>query len=105
MSDGPTDSTMVGPVAPPSATVTPSRKRPRNWAPILLTALITVGYFSALVFVLTQPVPKESERIIDMMLGTLTTVWIMAVSYFFGTTAGSERKTEYLAKSGPVDPH
>ena len=83
----------------------PSAPR-RRWdlAPMLLAVVITSGYFAALVFVLTQPVPKESERIIDMMLGTLTTVWIMAVSYFFGTTAGSAQKTELLAKSGPVEP-
>lgn len=80
--------------------------KPRRWnvAPMLLAVVITLGYFAALVFVLTQPVPKESERIIDMMLGTLTTVWIMAVSYFFGTTAGSAKKTELLAKAGPVEP-
>lgn len=77
----------------------------RRWdlAPILLAIVITAGYFAALGFVLTQPVPKESERVIDMMLGTLTTVWIMAVSYFFGTTAGSARKSEIIAKSGPVE--
>lgn len=82
----------------------PSKPR-RRWdlAPMLLAIVITAGYFAALVFVLTQPVPKESERIIDMMLGTLTTVWIMAVSYFFGTTAGSARKNEIIAKAGPVE--
>lgn len=83
---------------------TPKPKRKWNVAPILLAVVITIGYFAALVFVLTQPVPKDSERIIDMMLGTLTTVWIMAVSYFFGTTAGSAQKTELLAKAGPVEP-
>jgi hypothetical protein len=80
-------------------------KRHWNLAPILLAVIITGGYFASLVFVLTQPVPKESERIIDMMLGTLTTVWIMSVSYFFGTTAGSAKKTELIAKGGPVDIH
>lgn len=77
----------------------------RRWdlAPILLSSLITLGYFAALVYVLTKPIPKESERIIDMMLGTLTSVWIMSVSYFFGTTASSAKKTELIAKAGPVD--
>lgn len=82
----------------------PPKRRRWNLAPILLAGAITLGYFSALVFVLTHPVPKDSERIIDMMLGTLTTVWIMAVSYFFGTTAGSATKTELIAKAGPVEP-
>lgn len=77
----------------------------RRWdvAPVVLAVIITAGYFAALVFVLTQPVPKDSERIIDMMLGTLMTVWIMAVGYFFGTTASSAKKTELLAKAGPVE--
>ena len=81
----------------------PPKRRRWDFAPILLAVVITGGYFAALVFVLTQPVPKDSERIIDMMLGTLTTVWIMAVSYFFGTTANSAKKTELIAKGGPVD--
>lgn len=83
-----------------------SQPKPRRrWdaAPILLAVIITAGYFSALVFVLNHPIPKESERIIDMMLGTLTTVWIMSVSYFFGTTASSARKNEIIAKAGPVE--
>lgn len=87
---------------------TPLAPKPlkRDTAPVLLAGLITVGYFSALVFVLLQPVPKDSERIIDMMLGTLTTVWIMAVSYFFGTTAGSAEKTKMIAKADKIDlPH
>jgi len=67
-----------------------------------LCIVITCGYFATLMFVLTQPIPHESERIIDMMIGTLTAVWLMAVSYFFGTTAGSARKNEMLAKAEPI---
>ena len=80
-------------------------KNPRRWnvAPILLAIIITSGYFAALVFVLTNPVIKESERIIDMMLGTLTAAFIMVLNYFFGSTAGSAKKTELIARAGPVD--
>lgn len=86
-------------------TQTPAHKPRRRWdlAPILLAIVITAGYFAALVFVLTQPVPKESERIIDIMIGALMTQWGVAMAYFFGTTAGSAKKTELIAKAGPVE--
>lgn len=82
----------------------PQPKR-RKWdlAPIMLAIVITGGYFAALVFVLTQAIPKESERIVDMMIGSLMTQWGVAMAYFFGTTAGSAKKTELIAKAGPVD--
>lgn len=88
-----------------SATVIPTRPSKTDWPPIILSCVVTVGYFMTLVFVLTQPIPKESERVIDVMIGTLTTVWIMTMTYFFSTTAGSTKKTDLLAKAGPVDPH
>lgn len=83
---------------------TPAQTPPRRWnlAPIFLCIVITCGYFATLIFVLTQSIPPESERIIDMMIGTLTAVWLMSVSYFFGTTANSARKNEIIAKAGAV---
>lgn len=82
-----------------------ARKIRRDYAPVILATILTIGYFCVLTYVLTQPIPKDSERIVDMMIGSLLTQWIVAMGYFFNTTAGSAKKTELLAKSGPVDPH
>lgn len=84
----------------------PTKTKPRRrWdiAPILLAIVITGGFFAALGFALTQSIPKESERIVDMMIGSLMTQWGVAMAYFFGTTAGSSRKNEIIAKAGPVE--
>lgn len=83
--------------------VTHKPKRRWDLAPILLAILIVSGYFLALVFVLTQPILKESERVVDMMLGTLTAAFILVLNYFYGTNANSARKTDLIAKAGPVD--
>lgn len=83
----------------------PTHKPRRRWdaAPITLAVIITGGYLATLVFVLTQAIPKESERVVDMMIGSLITQWGVAMAYFFGTTAGSSRKNEIIAKAGPVE--
>jgi len=77
-------------------------KSTEGWAPVILGSFLTVGIFAVLVFVLTQPVPQESVRIIDMIIGSILTQWVMAMGYFFGTTSSSAKKTELLAKAEPI---
>ena len=37
-----------------------------------------------------------------LMIGSLTTGWGVGMAFWFGTTNDSERKTELLARAGPV---
>lgn len=64
----------------------------RDSTPKILAYVLTAGYFTFIAAILFHPVPKESERVIDMMLGSLSTVWIGAMTYYHGSSAGSALK-------------
>lgn len=69
----------------------------KSWIPGFLAILITVGFFGLLGFMILKPPPPQSQRVLDMMVGTLGTAWVMVVTYYFGSSLGSDRKTELLA--------
>ncbi len=63
-----------------------------------LAIAVTVGFFGTLGYMLMQPVPVGSERVIDVMLGSLGTAWIAVVSYYFGSSSSSNRKHDIIDK-------
>lgn len=79
-----------------------SKKIRRDWAPMILTTFITIEFFATLAYLIREQVPQESRETVLAMIETLKTVWIMAVSYYFGTTAGSARKTEVIASQPAI---
>lgn len=64
----------------------------------ILGCAITMGFFGVLFYMLNYPVPKEAERVIDVMLGSLGTAWIAVVSYYFGSSSSSNRKHDLIDK-------
>lgn len=72
----------------------------RSWVVPALAVLITLGFFGLLVLMMYHVAPPGSEKILDVMTGSLGTAWIMVITYFFGSSAGSDRKTEILAAQG-----
>jgi hypothetical protein len=66
--------------------------------PAILAIGITLGFFGLLFIMLKFPPPPASEKVMDIMLGALTTAWIAVVTYYFGSSAGSARKTELLSQ-------
>lgn len=73
-------------------------KTPRN-----LAYLITSGFFGVLAFLMLSKVPAESRDILNIMLGSLGTAWVAAVTYYFGSSAGSAEKTTLLHQSIPAE--
>lgn len=59
---------------------------------------VTAGFFGVMFYMLNYPVPKEAERVIDVMLGSLGTAWIAVISYYFGSSNGSARKHDLIDK-------
>jgi hypothetical protein len=77
--------------------VTTGDKTARN-----LAYAITVGFFGTLTYLMVGSVSTESRDILNIMLGSLGTAWVGVNSYYFGSTKGSQAKTELLAKSEAI---
>jgi hypothetical protein len=73
----------------------------RSIVPPALAAIITIGFFSILIMMMTGKVDGNNPTIL-MMLGSLSTAWTGIVAYYFGSSAGSQAKTDLLSKAGPV---
>ncbi|HJV48063.1 MAG TPA: hypothetical protein VJ549_02190 [Geothrix sp.] len=69
----------------------------KDWVPKALAIAITLGFFTLLFFLLRHEPPKESRDILNIMLGSLGSAWVGVVTYYFGSSAGSARKTELMA--------
>lgn len=70
----------------------------RSWVPPSLAAAITVGFFGILILLLLGKVDGNNPTIL-MMLGSLSTAWTGIIAYYFGSSAGSQAKTDLLAKT------
>jgi len=71
----------------------------KDSTPRVLAYLITFGFFGILTFLMLGSPPPASQTVLNIMLGALGSAWAGIVSYYFGSSAGSDRKTELLAKS------
>lgn len=65
--------------------------------PAVLTAMITLGFFGVLGWMLHDAAVVDHPPVM-IMLGSLGTAWTGACSYWFGTTSGSRAKTDLIAQ-------
>lgn len=82
-----------------------SGKSRTDWPPLVFAGILTVAYVSMLIYMMRYPLPAGSESIVVPLVNRLGDVFMMAMAYLYVTTASSARKTDLIAKSGPVDPH
>lgn len=76
-------------------------KTTRAKTPAVLTYLLTIGFFGVLAAMFSYPELKESAPLM-IMLGSLGTAWTSACAFWFGTTNGSQIKSDMLANSQPA---
>lgn len=70
-----------------------------------IIGLITTGGFLGVLWIMlhrTEALPDN--RVLDTLVGGLSTAWAMVIGYYFGSSASSDRKTELLAKSNNDEP-
>jgi hypothetical protein len=73
----------------------------RSIVPPALAGIVTVGFFGILVMMLFGKVDSNNPAIL-MMLGSLGTAWTGIIAYYFGSSAGSQAKTDLLSKAPAI---
>ncbi len=73
----------------------------RSIMPPILAVAVTVGFFAIMTLMFFNKVDSNNPAIL-MMLGSLGTAWTGIIAYYFGSSAGSQAKTDLLSKAGPV---
>lgn len=74
----------------------------RSMVPPMLAAIVTVGFFSILAGMMFGRVSVADNTALTMMLGSLGTAWTGIIAYYFGSSAGSQAKTDLLSKAPPI---
>ena len=65
--------------------------------PVIIAIATTAGFIMLLCIMAFKDVPTTSHDILMASVGTLGTAFVSIVSYHFGSSAGSARKTDILA--------
>jgi hypothetical protein len=68
----------------------------KSMMPSILALMVTVGFFGIL-YALMMGYAKPSNELM-IMLGSLGTAWSGIIAYYYGSSAGSQAKTDALIK-------
>jgi hypothetical protein len=74
----------------------------RSWVPPLLAASVTIGFFAILGGMMFGKMSVADNTALTMMLGSLGTAWTGIIAYYFGSSAGSQAKTDLLSKAPAI---
>ena len=77
------------------------QSKTRSLMPPILAGTVTIGFFGIMVMMFIGKVDSSNPAIL-MMLGSLGTAWTGIIASYFGSSAGSQAKTDLLSKAGPV---
>lgn len=69
--------------------------------PRAIALLVTLGFFGVIAAILWRGLPTEGGDALLVLLGALGGAFGTVISYYFGSSRGSERKTEMLARATP----
>ena len=72
----------------------------QSWIPGLMAIVVTLGFFGILIGLMTEHF-KTSDALM-LMLGSLGTAWTGIIAFYFGSSAGSQKKDELHHKSSPT---
>lgn len=69
--------------------------------PAILTILVTIGFFGTLGMLFFFPELKDNQTVL-VMIGQLSGGWMACLTFYVGTTYGSNNKNVMLANSMPA---
>jgi CDP-diglyceride synthetase len=64
----------------------------------ILGALVILGFFGVIIYLITVPAPEENKDILLILLGIFGAKFADVVGYFYGSSKGSSDKDELLRK-------
>lgn len=73
-----------------------------DYTPAILAFLVTFGFFGVLGVFMFAEIPKASETVLNIMLGSLGTAWTSIIGFYFGSSRSSEVKN-YLLSTKSTD--
>jgi len=71
--------------------------------PAILAAVILIGFFGILGYMLTHGIPENGGEALLVLLGSLGAAFGSVVAYYYGSSKGSADKNALLYRSAPVD--
>lgn len=74
----------------------------RSRIPGALALVVTVGFFGILAGMMTDALQVSDKQALLLLLGSLSTAFGSVLSYYFGSSAGSQAKTQLLHQSTPI---
>ena len=71
---------------------------------VIIGALVVIGFFGSFAMLLYKPdvFTEVNKDALMLMIGALVAAFSGLMGFFFGSSAGSARKTELLSKAEPV---
>lgn len=74
----------------------------KDYTTRVLAYIVILGWLGINGWVLTHELPVTMVAIIQRLLGTLDSMTMVVLAYYFGSSSSSARKTELLAQAQPV---
>ena len=73
----------------------------KSLVPALLSILVVTAWALIQYFLLTHLIAQEMRELVARVLGTLDSALMLVLSFYFGSSAHSEKQTEMLHRSTP----
>lgn len=70
----------------------------KDWIPAVLALSLNAAFFALMFLMFRQKVPAENRDAFTLLLGMLSGGVTSVLSYYFGSSSGSARKTELMGK-------
>ena len=79
------------------------QRETKDWIPRALAVGVTFGFFGILFYMLIFGLPTTGNEAMLLMLGALQTAWTGVISFYFGSSSGSQKKDQMIYNSKPLE--